>query len=163
MNIRQEVLSRLDALKIPYEMLEHPAARTMEDCRVVEEHFHCVMPKNLFLTPRNQSAFYLCVTRPDAQFRTADVSKQLGASRLSFGSPEMLEELLRTYPGAISPMGLLFDENRRVCLAIDRALRDEPLLAFHPCENTASLALTNESFFGRLLPLLHREPVWVDV
>ena len=162
-DVKQDVLERLETMGVPFEILEHPPVHTMEDCRLAEEHFGAEMPKNLFLTPRNQSAFYLCIVRPQAHFRTADISKQIGSSRLSFGTPEKLEELLRTLPGAISPMGLMFDPEKKVGLLMDRALKEHPLLIFHPCVNTASLAMTSDAFFGKFLGGLKREITWVDV
>lgn len=162
-DIQNNVLARLRQWEISYEVMEHAPVHTMEDCKIVEQHFGVPMPKNLFLTPRNQSAFYLCVVRPQISFKTADVSRQIGSSRLSFASAEKLWDLLRTLPGAISPLGLLFDEDVRVQLLMDRALQNASVLVFHPCENTASVALTSEAFFDVFLPAVHRKPVWIDV
>ena len=72
-------------------------------------------------------------------------------------------EMLRTLPGAISPMGLLFDGEKKVRLAIDRALRGEERLLFHPCVNTATLAVSGADFFERLLPALGHEAAYVDM
>ncbi len=96
-------------------------------------------------------------------YRTADISKQLGVSRLSFGPSEKLYEYLQTLPGAISPMGLLFDEEKKVHLAVDSALRQVPRLGFHPCINTMSLAMSGEDFFGKFLPALEIEPTFVEI
>lgn len=161
--VAREVFELISAMGIGYKYMEHAPAATMADCRVVEEAFGAVMPKNIFLCPRNQSAFYLLLTRPNAKYRTADISKQLGVSRLSFGPQEKLYEYLQTLPGAITPMGLLFDEDRQVKLVIDSALKDAELLAFHPCVNTMSLAMTGEDFFGKFLPALGVEPTFVEI
>ncbi len=146
MPIQDEVYARLREMGIPYEHISHPPVHTMEDCAPNAARLGALMPKNLFCTPRNESAFVLCIVRPDVAFRTADVSKQLGLSRLSFASPERLRQYLRTEPGAISPMGLLFDTAKAVRLAVDAALWDEPLLAFHPCAPTETLSLRQEDF-----------------
>ncbi len=146
MLLQEEVYARLEEMGVPCTHISHEAVHTMEDCAPNAARLGALMPKNLFLTPRNESAFVLCVVRPDIAFRTADVSKQLGLSRLSFASPERLMERLRTRPGAISPMGLLFDERRTVRFAVDAALWDEPVLAFHPCVPTETLALTQAAF-----------------
>lgn len=135
----------------------------MEDCRAAEEALGGVMPKNLFLTPRNHASHHLLIARAEAPFRTSRISRQLGVSRLSFATAEELMEMLRTLPGAISPMGLLFDREKKVRLAIDRALRGEERLLFHPCVNTATLAISGADFFGRLLPALGHEAVYVDM
>lgn len=160
-NVQQEVYARLNALGVPYRAVEHEAVHTIEDCRIAETLLNAKVPKNLFLTPRNQSAFYLLIVRGDVQFRTADISKQIGSSRLSFASAEKLLEMMHTLPGAISPMGLLFDEARPIRLLVDEALRETPVLAFHPCVNTASLAMTNADFFQKYLPAIGRTPEYV--
>ena len=82
---------------------------------------------------------------------------------ISIATAEELMEMLRTLPGAISPMGLLFDGEKKVRLAIDRALRGEERLLFHPCVNTATLAVSGADFFERLLPALGHEAAYVDM
>ena len=162
-SVKEDVLSALGALGVSYELLEHAPVHTMEDCKAAEEALGGVMPKNLFLTPRNHASHHLLIARADAPFRTARVSRQLGVSRLSFATAEELMDMLRTLPGAISPMGLLFDGEKKVRLAIDRELRGEERLLFHPCVNTATLAISGADFFGRLLPALGHEAVYVDM
>lgn len=162
-SVKDEVLARLRQMGIAFDLFEHAPVATMEDCRPAEAALGGEMPKNLFLTPRNHCAHYLVIARAEAPFRTGSVSRQLGASRLSFASPEELEALMRTRPGAISPMGLLFDDGRSVRLGIDRALRDRPRLLFHPCVNTATLALSGADFFERFLPALGYAPTFVDM
>ena len=159
-SVKEDVLA---ALGVSYELLEHAPVHTMEDCKAAEEALGGVMPKNLFLTPRNHASHHLLIARADAPFRTARISRQLGVSRLSFATAEELMEMLRTLPGAISPMGLLFDGEKKVRLAIDRALRGEERLLFHPCVNTATLAVSGADFFERLLPALGHEAAYVDM
>lgn len=162
-SVKEDVLAALGALGIPYELLEHAPVHTMEDCKAAEEALGGVMPKNLFLTPRNHASHHLLIARAESPFRTSRISRQLGVSRLSFATEEELMDMLRTLPGAISPMGLLFDGEKKVRLAIDRALRGEERLLFHPCVNTATLAVSGADFFGRLLPALGHEAVYVDM
>lgn len=162
-SVKEDVLSALAALGVSYELLEHAPVHTMEDCKAAEEALGGVMPKNLFLTPRNHASHHLLIARADAPFRTSRISRQLGVSRLSFATAEELMEMLRTLPGAISPMGLLFDGEKKVRLAIDRALRGEERLLFHPCVNTATLAVSGADFFERLLPALGHEAAYVDM
>ena len=162
-SVKEDVLSALAALGVSYELLEHAPVHTMEDCKAAEEALGGVMPKNLFLTPRNHASHHLLIARADAPFRTSRISRQLGVSRLSFATAEELMDMLRTLPGAISPMGLLFDGEKKVRLAIDRALRGEERLLFHPCENTATLAVSGADFFERLLPALGHEAAYVDM
>jgi len=162
MNIHEEILARLDALGIPYDLISHPPAHTMEDCTLPERRLGGVMPKNLFLRPRRQEEFYLCVMRPDAPLRTSSISRQAGASRLGFASGEELLRLMRTAPGSTSPLGLLFEEAASVRLLMDASMQREPRLIFHPCDNRYSLALSGSDFFDRLLPACGHSVTWVN-
>lgn len=74
-----------------------------------------------------------------------------------------MERLLKVHPGAVSPMGLLFDEEKQVELLVDGALRDVPRLGFHPCDNRWSLAMTSQDFFDRFLPAVEHAPRWVEI
>lgn len=158
MSAREEILAFLDKSGIHYDLVEHPPVRTIEDCAWAEEKLHCVVPKNLFLTPRNQSSYTLCLTRPNALFRTADFSKQIGSSRLSFGGEDTLMELLHTAPGAVSPLGLIFPSAENVPLYLDEQLQYCPRLGFHPNDSTATLAMATDDFLHHFLHSLRREP-----
>lgn len=158
MSARAEILDYLDRIGVAYDLIEHPPVHTIEDCAWTEEKLDCVVPKNLFLTPRNESFYALCLTRPNALFRTADFSKQIGTSRLSFGGPEALMAKLQTTPGAVSPLGLIFPSASDVPLYLDEQIPAFPRLGFHPNDNTWTLAMATEDFLGAFLKSLGREP-----
>ena len=71
-----ECLARLD---IPFTRVDHEAAFTMEDCVAIGEALDVSICKNLLLTPRNRSAFYLLCMPGDKPFSTKDFSKLIGA------------------------------------------------------------------------------------
>jgi len=153
------VLDCLDGLGIEYRMAEHAPAFTMADCAAVDERLGALTVKNIFLTTKNRKRCWLCVCRPDARFHTADISKQVGSSRLSFAPEAMLYERLRCHGGSASPLGLIFPEAKGVTLIVDSALRERPTLAFHPCDNTMTVAMKGEDFFGKFLPKVGVEVV----
>ena len=160
--IAREVFDRLDAMGIAYQFVEHPPVRTISECAETDALLGAVTAKNYFLTTKNRKRFFLCLVRPDARFRSSDISRQAGSSRLSFASEEELFERLRVRPGAVSPMALLFDEARGVELLVDRALTQVEKLAFHPCDNGCTLAMRGADFFDRFLPALNRAPRFVE-
>ncbi len=163
MSAADEVFAFLDGLGIAYRRAEHPAAHTMADCAAVDAMLGALTVKNIFLTTKNGKRHYLCLTRPDARFRTADISKQVGSSRLSFAPEAALYAALRCHGGSASPMGLIFPEAAGVGLIVDGALRGEPALAFHPCDNTMTLAMAGEDFFERFLPAVGVQAVDVAI
>ena len=81
----QSICRLLETLRIPYRMVEHPAAGAMEDLVAVEERLGVRICKNLFLCNRQKTVFYLLLIPADKRFKTSVVSKLIGSSRLSFG------------------------------------------------------------------------------
>ena len=48
-------------------------------------------------------------------------------------------------------------------LIVDAALRRMPVLAFHPCDNTRTLAMAAGDFFDRFLPAVGVEAIDVEI
>lgn len=163
MSVRELILSALDQMGIHYDLVSHPPAHTMEDCALPERLLGGVMPKNLFLRPRRQEEFYLCLIRPDAVYKASVVSRQAGASRLGFASEQELLAVLHAKPGAATPLALMFEEAKDVRLLVDETLKDEPRLIFHPCDNAFSLAVSGADFFGKFLPAVGQSVTWVSM
>ena len=157
------VYSFLDRLGIACRTADHPPAFTMADCAEVDRRLGALTVKNIFLTTKNRRHFYLCITRPNVRFHTADISKQAGSPRLSFAPEELLYERLHCHGGSASPLGLIFPEARGVGLLADSGLRQVPVLAFHPCDNTRTVAMAGADFFGRFLPAVGVVPVDVEI
>ena len=147
-----ECLARLDALGIEYELTRHEALDTMEKCRRAEKIIGAPVPRNIFLCPRNQSVFALYTLTSDAPFRTSQVSRQAGLSRLSFAPEDKLGELMGTYPGAVSPLGLLFDTGMRVRFLLEEALLRCEYLAFHPVDDTLAVKMKTKALLEVFLP-----------
>lgn len=162
MSAKDEILSFLTARGIAFERYVHPPVFHMSDCVELAASAGSVMCKNYFLTTKSRRVYCLCIARPDAHFRTSDISHQAGTPRLSFADEAAMDELLRTYPGAVSPLGLMFDGESRVRLLADCALRDADILAFHPCDNTETLALSACDFFEKFLPATQHDVTFVD-
>lgn len=156
------VMERLQRLNIPHAYYEHEPAWTMADCLALPyAEADVTFCKNILLCNRQQTAFYLYVTPPDKPFRTADTSKALGSSRLSFAPSERLPEMLGLESGSLSPLGLWFDQEKRIQLVFDRDIRREDRIAFHPCDNTATVVFQQQVFFEQVVPTLEHPPIWL--
>ncbi|MBR4235755.1 MAG: prolyl-tRNA synthetase associated domain-containing protein [Clostridia bacterium] len=152
MDKAERVLARLDALGISYTLARHAAVSTIAECALPEKLLGALMPRNLFLCPRTRAHFCLLTAHPASVFRTGSISRQANSSRLSFAGAEDMAALLGTFPGAVSPLGLMFDTDRRVELLLDKRLAGEKELLFHPLDNTATLRLTLDSLLNVFLP-----------
>ena len=153
----------LDGLGIEYVRLDHEHADTIQDCELVEELLGCKICKNLFLTNRQQTDFYLLIMPGEKPFKTKLLSRQIGSARLSFGSPEQMEQYLDTAPGSASVLGLMNDPENRVRLLVDRELLNEEFFGCHPCRNTSSLRFLTRDLFEKILPAVQHEPTFVEL
>ena len=153
----------LDSLGVAYQRIDHEAAMTMEACEEIDKMLDATICKNLFLTNRQQTAFYLLLMPGHKPFRTKDLSHQIGSARLSFAAPEHMLELLDITPGSVSVLGLMNDHDGRVRLLIDRDLLKDAYLCCHPCINTSTLKLRMTDAVDVLIPELAHTPTYVDL
>ena len=164
MSHKAEVIAMLGELNIPCAIYEHEAAHTMEDCLALPyatpEVTFC---KNILLCNRQLTDFYLLVMLPCKAFRTSEVSKRLGSSRLSFAPAEVLREMLGVESGSLSPMAVWFDRRKQMKLVFDGEVRRAGKIAFHPCDNTQTLVMDSKDFFDVFLPAVHHEPTFVEI
>lgn len=147
----------LDRLKISYTRVDHRAADTIEDCAEVEQLLQIRICKNLFLCNAQKSQFYLLMMPGDKRFRTADFSKAMGCSRLSFADTSFMEQFLDITPGSVSVLGLMNDGENHVRLAIDSDILEEEYFGCHPCINTSSLKIKTSDLLEKILPAIHHD------
>ena len=153
----------MDRLGVPYRRVDHEPAATMELCREIEKSLGCPICKNLLLTNRQQTDFYLLLMEGEKVFKTKYLSKALGCARLSFATDQQMLELVDITPGSLSVLGLLNDREGRVRLVIDRPVLEQPGIGFHPCLNTSTLAVSMGDFTGSILPALRHELTVVEL
>ena len=160
--VELETFALLDRLHIPYAWVAHETADTIADCDVVSEVLGISICKNLFLCNRQQTDFYLLMMPGDKPFKTKDLSPLLGCSRLSFAGPEHMERLLRTIPGSVSALELMFDTQAQVRLVIDRDLLKDRYLSGHPGISTSTLCLEREEMI-RFVEATGHTPTYLDL
>ena len=153
----------LDGLGVEYRRVDHEHADTIAACEQVESLLGCKICKNLFLTNRQQTDFYLLVMPGEKPFKTKLLSKQIGSARLSFAGPGHMERLLDITPGSVSVLGLMNDRERAVRLLVDRDLLKEESFGCHPCINSSSLRFKTAELFDRILPAMGHEPEFVEL
>lgn len=158
-----KVYDLLDSLGIQYFRTDHGPADTMEACHEIDAVLETLVCKNLFLCNRQQTQFYLLMMPGDKPFKTKDLSKQIDSARLSFASPEYMEEFLHIRPGSVSIMGLMNDTENRVQLLVDKPVIESVDLGCHPCVNTSSLKMRTKDVFEKFLPAVHHEAIVVDL
>ena len=153
----------LDRLGVRYTRVDHDRADTIEACLAVEAVLGTAICKNLFLCNRQKTDFYLLMLEGDKVFKTKDLSKQLGVSRLSFADAQDMERLLDLTPGSVSVLGLMNDPECRVRLVVDRPVAESEEFGCHPCRNTSTLRLRTQDLFKTILPAVGHAATIVDL
>lgn len=146
------VYDLLEELEIPFTRLDHQVTATIEDCEDVDLLLGIHLCKNLFLCNGNKSEYYLLMMPGEKKFKTKEISQQIGSSRLSFGSPEAMEEFLDITPGSVSILGVMNDSQGRVQVLVDEEILQEEFLGCHPCINTSSLKIKTRDILEKFLP-----------
>lgn len=153
----------LDKLEVDYQRIDHEAAMTMEACQAIDEALGATICKNLLLCNRQCTVFYLLLTPGGKVFKTSELSKKIGSSRLSFAKPEPMEEYLDITPGSLSVLGLMNDKDNHVNLLIDEDVLKGEYIGMHPCINTSSLKLRTVDLMEKIIPAMGHEPTLVQL
>ncbi len=163
LNKEMRVYDLLEQLQIPFFRVDHGITATIESCLEIEKMLEIEICKNLFLCNAQKTHFYLLMMPGNKKFKTAELSKQLQTSRLSFAPAEYMEKFLDITPGSVSVLGLMNDSNNRVQLLIDREVLNQEAVGCHPCINTSSLKICISDLMNKFLPFIGHEPVIVDL
>ncbi|HSP46785.1 MAG TPA: prolyl-tRNA synthetase associated domain-containing protein [Clostridiaceae bacterium] len=136
---RQEAVYRkLEEMDIPYEVEHHNAVFTIEEMEELGLPFQEDVVKNLFLRDDKGKEYYLVVLMKDKKSDLKALRHAIGSRPLSFASEERLEKVLKLEKGAVTPFGILNDEDVKVTVVFDRDLREKEKVAVHPNDNRAT-------------------------
>ena len=153
----------LDSLGVDYQRVDHEAAMTMEACAAIDEALGATICKNLMLCNRQCTVFYLLLTPGEKVFKTSELSKKIGSSRLSFAKGEYMEQFLDITPGSLSILGLMNDKEMHVNLLIDEDVLKGEYIGMHPCINTSSLKLKTADLVEKIIPAMGHQPTIVTL
>ena len=139
-----ELFAYLDSLGIAHQTVTHPPVFTVGEARALRGAVAGGHTKNLFLRDKKGAA-YLVVAAEEAPVELRSLHRLLGASgRFSFGSAELMGELLGVTPGSVTPFAVINDKDRRVTVILDAGLMAYATLNFHPLVNTGTTTISLE-------------------
>ncbi len=136
--------------QIEYKLHTHPAVFTVDEARIhcgFIPGMHC---KNLFIKNVKGTEYYLVTLPSTKRLDFKKLQKLLSSSLLKFASEEELQKYLGLDIGAVSPLGLVNDTQKKVIYVIDKAVWGAEIMSFHPNVNTESVELTKENFHNMI-------------
>ncbi len=160
--MKDKIYNHLDSLDIDYIKVNHAPLLNLDDCYKIPELNNKKLCKNLYLTTTNGNTRVFLIIDADKKFNTSIVSHKLGTSRLSFSSSDDTIAHLKTMPGSLSIMSLLFRENN-ILFAIDKDVLNRELFLCHPCINNETLIIKTEEIINKFIPSLNIEYKIIDI
>ena len=122
--LQVKAYAALSTLGTAFERVDNSPAASMEDCIAIGEKLGCEVVKNIFLCNRQQTTFYLFITRGSKPFSTKDFGKALQISRVSFAPSDKLMEMMGAEHRPATVFCLLMDPAHKVRYIIDKDVLD---------------------------------------
>lgn len=148
----KDIYEIFEKLGVEYKVVHHEALYTIDAAKEIDEMLGVEICKNLFLSTKHGSEFYLLFMVGSKKFNTGRVSKQVGVPRMTFASDENMEAFLGVKPGSVTPLGLLNDKENKVNFIIDKDVVGEEYVSMHPLVNTATVLIKTKDLLEKVLP-----------
>ena len=137
---KEETYHYLTNHNVNYEITEHGAVFNMAELEAVKLPYPDADAKNLFVRDDKRRSYYLITVKGDKRVDLKDFRRKHELRPLTFASADELMDIMNLFPGAVSPLGLLCDEEYKVKLFLDEAFGEGPI-GIHPNDNTATVWL----------------------
>ena len=142
---KQDIYNYLKEKNIWHEITEHEAVYNMEELSKVNIPYPEADAKNLFVRDDKKSNYYLITVKGDKRVDLKEFKEKNNTRRLSFASSDDLMNIMKLIPGAVTPFGLLNDENNIVKFYLDKTFfENDHIIGVHPNDNTATVWLKTE-------------------
>ena len=161
--LQKSVYQTLAQLNIPFERVDTDEAITMKDCITIEKKLGMKMVKTLFLCSRQQTSFYLFITKGSKPFCSKAFSSALGISRVSFAPAEQMETALGTKVGAATVFSALFDTENTVKIVFDKDVLAEEWYGCSDGTTTGYLKIRMEQILHDFLAYAKHTPIVIEV
>ncbi len=141
MDNKELTLKTLQDMGLKYEIIEHEIVHTIEDMEAAGITQKCDVCKNFFLRDAKGKRHFVVTLPKDKQINIQDIAKQIGSTRLSFGSDERLSTHLKLVAGQVGPLSVINNPEKTVEYVFDKDLKDAKNLGIHPNDNSATLIM----------------------
>lgn len=152
-----QLFAQLDALGIAHRTHAHAPVFTVAEAQALRGSLPGGHTKNLFLKDK-KGGLWLVVAREALAIDLKALSQTLGAPRFSFGSAELLVEVLGILPGSVTPFAVMNDLAGKVRVVLDQGMLALDPLNFHPLRNDATTAIAAGDLL-RFLRAMGHEPI----
>ncbi len=146
---KKEIYEYLKEKNIWHEITEHKAVYNMEELSEIDMPYPEADAKNLFIRDDKKKNYYIITVKGDKKVNLKEFRKNNDTRPLTFASESNLMDIMKLIPGAVTPLGLLNDDELKVQLYLDRYfINDAHIVGVHPNDNTATVWLKPEDLIS---------------
>lgn len=146
---KQEIYEFIKSKNIWYEITEHKAVFNMEELSEIEIPYPEYDAKNLFVRDDKKRNYYLITVKGNKRVNLKEFRAKNATRPLSFASEQDLMKIMKLIAGAVTPLGLLNDQDLKVTFYLDKDfLDDKQIIGVHPNDNTSTLWLKVTDLIG---------------
>ena len=156
-----DLMNHFSDLGISIIKTDHPPVFTVEEARALRGEIPGAHCKNLFLKDK-KGVLWLVVCLEEARVDLKSLPDKIGSARISFGSAELLREVLGVEPGSVTPFALVNDGKLRVKIIIQREMMEYEKQNYHPIVNTSTFTLSPSDLLVFIASCGH-EPIIVSM
>ena len=160
MKTRPDLIAFFDAHGVDHDTTDHAAVFRVGEGEGIKDDIPGAHTKNLFLKDA-KGRLWLISAQDDTQIDLKRLHTVIGSARLSFGSADLLEQVLGVTPGSVTAFALINDAERQATFVLDARLAQAQRVNFHPMTNTATTGVS-QAGFARFLQALGIAPMVVD-
>ena len=160
MKTRADLIAFFDAHGVDHDTTDHAAVFRVGEGEGIKDDIPGAHTKNLFLKDA-KGRLWLISAQDDTQIDLKRLHTVIGSARLSFGSAELMEEVLGVTPGSVTAFALINDVEHRATFVLDRRLAEAERVNFHPMTNSATTGVS-QAGFAKFLQALGITPLIVD-
>ncbi|MBI2629412.1 aminoacyl-tRNA deacylase [Candidatus Pacearchaeota archaeon] len=141
----EDIKEYLKKHKIEYKVFNHPHVYTVEEASKYNKEIRGIHCKNLFIKEKKSRNYYLVILPAEEKL---DLGKfeALFNQKLKFANEDDLKDILGLTTGAVSPFGLINDQEYKTELIINKKVWESDFVSFHPNINTETLELSKDNF-----------------
>ncbi|MEE2745382.1 MAG: prolyl-tRNA synthetase associated domain-containing protein [Pseudomonadota bacterium] len=157
----KELYHCFDSLGVVARTIRHPPVFTVEDGVRHLKNVPGRQCKCLFLMDKERIPWLVTIlggSRIDLTILRNDI----GSTKLSFASPEMMSEILGVEPGSVSPFSLINNNSTKVNVILEKRMMAEKLLKLHPLHNEATTIIAPKDLIKFISEMGHK-PLFLDI
>ncbi len=140
---KRDTYDYLKAHDVDFQVTEHQAVFNMAELASAGLPYPERDAKNLFVRDDKKRNYYLISVMGEKRVDLKEFRRTHSTRALSFASADDLMAIMGLIPGAVTPLGLLDDEERKVTLYLDADFSGG-IIGVHPNDNTATVWMSAE-------------------